>query len=101
MTDRVLIPLAGVGALLLDLATFEDGLADGAKLMASREAGGGDAQHDALLDAAQLAAALAVPVSWIEQAAREGRIPSLSFGRWRRFRRAEVEAAVLRASGTS
>jgi excisionase family DNA binding protein len=47
-----------------------------------------------LMDADALAAVLKVPVSWIEQAAREGRIPSLQFGRWRRFKRSEVESAV-------
>ena len=47
-----------------------------------------------LLDADKLAAVLKIPVSWLEQAARDGRIPSLPFGRWRRFRRSDVEAAV-------
>jgi excisionase family DNA binding protein len=42
----------------------------------------------------QLAEILQVPVTWIEQQAREGNIPSLPFGRRRRYRRSAVEAAI-------
>jgi excisionase family DNA binding protein len=52
-----------------------------------------------LLDAEQLAAVLHVPVTWVEQAARDLRIPSIEFGRWRRFKRSEVESHVRSREG--
>ena len=101
MTDRVvLIPVPGLGVLALRADQLSAALAEGAAL--SGAPGGSHAvDHDLnepLLDADQLAAQLGVAASWVEQTAREGRIPSLMFGRWRRFRRREVEDAV-RANG--
>jgi excisionase family DNA binding protein len=49
--------------------------------------------NEQLLDSQQLAHILQVPVTWIEQKAREGTIPSLPVGRRRRCRRSAVEAA--------
>ena len=79
MSDRVVIPVPGLGVLALDPETY----------------------RAALVEAEQLATMLAIPVTWLEQAAREGRIPSLQFGRRRRFRRADVEAAGRRSDGQS
>jgi excisionase family DNA binding protein len=95
MTDRVIIPLPGVGTLAMDREVFEQALAAGASISAA-PAGSHAASDEPLMSSDQLAAALGVPVSWIDQKAREGVIPSLEFGRWRRFRRSEVEAAVSR-----
>jgi excisionase family DNA binding protein len=36
-----------------------------------------------------------VPVSWIEQAARDGRVPCVRVGKYVRFRRKDVEAALV------
>lgn len=47
-----------------------------------------------LLDAEHMAATLDVPKSWVEQAARDGRIPVVRCGRWPRFRRSAVIAAL-------
>lgn len=87
MSDRVIIPLVGVGTLLLDAETYSAGLAAGARLTVPPP-------DEPVLDADQLAAVLSLPVSWIETAARDGRIPSLQAGRWRRFKRSAVEAAL-------
>jgi hypothetical protein len=58
------------------------------------------ADAEPLLDAAQLSAALGnVPVTWLEAAGRDGRIPSVECGRWRRFRRSVVEAALAKNGG--
>ena len=93
MADRVLIPLPGIGTLLLGREAFEAGLSAGTGV--SVASGAFPVPKDEpLMDSEQLSAALGVPVSWLELAARQGRIPSLEFGRWRRFKRAEVEAAV-------
>ena len=80
---RVLILLPGIGTLALE---------EGAKFSVNTEST--DDPNEALLDSQQLADALQIPVTWIEQQAREGNIPSLSFGRRRRFRRSAVEAAI-------
>jgi excisionase family DNA binding protein len=89
---RVLIPLPGIGTLSLHADTYRTALAEGAAQTNTGTPGGPD--NEPLFDATELAAVLDIPVTWLEQAAREGRIPSLQFGRWRRFRRSEVEAAV-------
>jgi excisionase family DNA binding protein len=94
--DRVLIPLPGVGTLALSREAFEVALAEGSRAIAA-PATATDAEP--LLDAEQLSAQLGnVPLTWIEAAGRDGRIPSIEFGRWRRFRRSAVEAA-LAANG--
>lgn len=88
---RVLIPLPGIGTLALDAKTYWAALAEGERLGAAAHAAD---PVEPLLDPEGLAVALSLPVSWIEQAAREGRIPSIQFGRFRRFRRSEVESAM-------
>jgi excisionase family DNA binding protein len=39
----------------------------------------------ALLTAAEVAELLAVPVSWVREATRDGRLPHLALGRYRRY----------------
>jgi excisionase family DNA binding protein len=90
----VLIPLPNGAALALSREVYEDALAEGARLCAAPGASGVTTGDEPLVDAEQLAELLKIPASWIEQKARECVIPSLEFGRWRRFRRSEVEAAV-------
>jgi excisionase family DNA binding protein len=95
MADRILIPLADGQWLALDGEDFNTALAAGAALMAPTATAINATEP--LLDANELAAALQLPATWVEQAAREQRIPSLEFGRWRRFKRSEVEAHVRSA----
>jgi excisionase family DNA binding protein len=45
---------------------------------------------DRLLDAAEVAAMLNVPVSWVRQETLAGRIPFVPLGRHRRYDRAKV-----------
>jgi excisionase family DNA binding protein len=45
-----------------------------------------------LLTAKDVAQMLAVPESWVREATREGRIPHLALGRYRRYQHAEIEA---------
>jgi excisionase family DNA binding protein len=45
-----------------------------------------------LLTAKQVAEMLAVPESWVREATRQGRIPHLALGRYRRYQAAEIEA---------
>jgi excisionase family DNA binding protein len=45
-----------------------------------------------LLLAKEVAERLAVPESWVREATRDGRLPHLALGRYRRYRWAEIEA---------
>jgi excisionase family DNA binding protein len=97
VSDRVLIPLPGVGTLALSREAFEVALLEGSRAIAA-PATATAANAETLLDAEQLSAKLSIPTTWIEQAARDGRVPCVRAGRWVRFSRAAVEAA-LAANG--
>ena len=47
---------------------------------------------DRLLTAKDVAALLNVPESWVREATRDGRLPHLQLGRYRRYQRATIEA---------
>jgi hypothetical protein len=93
MKQRVLILLPGVGVLALEEEVYRRALEDGLKFSAPPQPA--EDPNERLLDSQQLADALQVPATWIEQQAREGNIPSLTFGRRRRYRRSSVESAIL------
>ncbi len=46
---------------------------------------------DRLLIAREVAELLAVPESWVREATRDGRLPHLQLGRYRRYRREDIE----------
>jgi excisionase family DNA binding protein len=98
MSDRVLVPLPDGRWIALEPQTFDAALRAGAEVFAVRSSSVAAQDDEPVLDAEQLAEALALPVTWVEQAAREGRIPSIRAGRWRRFKRSSVEQA-LSANG--
>jgi excisionase family DNA binding protein len=43
-----------------------------------------------------VAALLGVPTSWVYEQSRRGRIPTVTLGRYRRYRREAIEAWVAR-----
>lgn len=45
-----------------------------------------------LLTADEVAELLAVPVSWVRESTRSGAMPHVELGRYRRYRRDQVEA---------
>jgi excisionase family DNA binding protein len=47
-----------------------------------------------LLKADEVAELLGVPKSWVYEQSREGRIPTVTLGRYRRYRREAIEAWV-------
>jgi excisionase family DNA binding protein len=47
-----------------------------------------------LLTASEVATLLGVPVSWVYEQSRKGRIPTVSLGRYRRYRLEAIEAWV-------
>lgn len=48
--------------------------------------------HGSLLTANEVADLLGVPASWIYEQSRRGRIPTVTLGRYRRYRRQTIEA---------
>jgi excisionase family DNA binding protein len=102
MADRVLIALPDGRWLALSPEAFHEALAAGAALSVAPATSSPDLASAAeqLLEAEELATVLKLPVTWLEQAAREQRIPSIQAGRWRRFKRSAVERA-LAANGSA
>ena len=49
---------------------------------------------DRLMNAGEVADVLQVRVSWVREATREGRLPHIALGRYRRYRQAEILAWV-------
>jgi excisionase family DNA binding protein len=60
-------------------------------------------EQRALLTAGEVAELLAVPTSWVYAQSRAGRIPTVTCGRYRRYRRAAIDAwiAQLERAGTA
>ena len=46
---------------------------------------------DRLLTAPEVAELLCVKVSWVREATRAGQLPHIALGRYRRYRRSEIE----------
>jgi excisionase family DNA binding protein len=97
--DRVLIPLPDGRWLALTPDAFHAALAEGSTLSGAPGVSSAALNDEPLVDADQLAERFDIPVTWLEQAARERRIPSHMFGRWRRFKASEVEIACKQRAG--
>jgi excisionase family DNA binding protein len=82
-----LIQLAGGLLEALRAADLQATLANGSESKASGIEG-------ELLSAEQIAARFNVKKSWIYERARLGKLPYVQLGRYRRFRLADVEAAI-------
>ena len=52
-----------------------------------------------LLTAKDVARLLAVPESWVREATRDGRLPHLALGRYRRYQQSAIEAWLNDQSG--
>jgi len=52
-----------------------------------------------LLTAAEVGELLGVPATWVYDQARRGRIPTVTLGRYRRFRRQAIEAWIVELEG--
>ncbi len=95
MSDRILIPCPD-GWLALSRDVYDEAI------RAARDAGfagisaqaAPEAAPQRLLTAAELAKALDLSVTWVSQAARDGRIPVVKCGRYPRFDQARVVAAL-------
>ncbi|MDX6479691.1 MAG: Helix-turn-helix domain [Gaiellaceae bacterium] len=49
-------------------------------------------QMEPLMTAKDVAQLLAVPESWVREATRDGRLPHLALGRYRRYQQTAIEA---------
>lgn len=56
---------------------------------------------NSLLTAAEVAELLGVRTSWVYQQSRAGRIPTVTLGRYRRYRREAIEAWLARIEAAS
>ncbi len=54
-----------------------------------------------LMTAAEVAELLGVPITWVYEQSRRGGIPTVTLGRYRRYRRDAIEAWVERLEGDS
>ncbi len=52
----------------------------------------GSGMTDRLLEAKEVADLLAVPIGWVREHTRSGAIPSIELGRYRRYRRSDIDA---------
>jgi hypothetical protein len=80
VTDRVFIPIAGVGTIVLDAEAYQAALRPVS--MPSSEI---KAEAPLLVDAAKLGELTSTSASWWEAAARDSDCPSLFVGKYRRF----------------
>lgn len=94
MADRVLVPLPDGRWLALSEEQFQAAIEAGHQAVGTPANAATRSHDEPLLDARELAKILKLPVSWLQEAARSGRIPCVQAGRWRRFMRSEVEAAL-------
>lgn len=62
--------------------------------MGPQDDGGGDGQErdGELIDANEVARMLGVTPGWVYEQSRRARIPTITLGRYRRYRRAAIEA---------
>lgn len=100
MCDRVLVPLPDGRWLALSEEQFQAAVQAGQQAVGAPANAASKSNDEPLLDARELAKILKLPVSWLQEAARSGRIPCVRAGRWRRFKRNEVEAALLAQQST-
>ncbi len=103
-SDRVILPVAGLGVLVLDLETYQAALAAGAELVTGVPAAPGvaGAPIESLLDADQAAGALGVTARLLEDLARAQIIPHHRIGgRAVRFKVSEIQAHSLVAGAAS
>ena len=92
MTDRVLIPVPGIGPIALTREALAEALAAGAELTGQAPSPGSPATIEPLLDADQAGTQLGVTARWVEDSARAGIIPHHKLGRFLRFRVSEIAA---------
>jgi excisionase family DNA binding protein len=99
MSDRVLIPLPGVGTLDLAREVYEAALRP---IAAPEQKATAVAIESAeLVTAKALAATTSLPVSCLYEYAKAGRIPSVRVGKHVRFNTGQVLAALRKTGGVT
>jgi hypothetical protein len=93
MSDRVIIPLSGIGTLELPCEVYERCLRP-IPAPAPQVSPAQSQPPSELMDAKGIASALSLPVSWIREKARQGEIPCTKAGRYVRFSLLAVQEAL-------
>lgn len=73
-------------------ARAESGQARAVALLGSNDGNWGSTLSGSLLTADEVGELLGVPKSWVYEQSRRGRIPTVTLGRYRRYRREAIEA---------
>jgi len=94
MADQIVLVPLGSQTLALTLAEFEAARKRASDLGLSPQARPERQTSERLVDSKTMAEALAVPVGWVEERARQGQIPSVVVGKYRRFEPGAVIAAL-------
>ncbi len=93
-SDLIIIPV-GASALALTREEFELALSRGREITASYESEKAPSSSDeSILSAEQAEKHTGVPASWFLEAARNGRIPYVRFGKYVRFRLSDLTQAL-------
>lgn len=92
MSDNLLLIPFGNETLALTPEQYQEARERGRALMPATATASPGAD-DRILDAEGAAQLTGVPASWFEQQMREGRIPHLQFGKYRRLRVADLLVA--------
>ena len=92
MTDRILVPIVGLGVLAMSREAFAEALAEGADLSPAAAPSSAVSATEQLLDADQAAVQMNVSARWLEDSARSGIIPHVKLGKFTRFRLSEIAA---------
>jgi excisionase family DNA binding protein len=90
MTDRIIIPLPGIGTLELTREAYEAAL----RPLHAAASVAADATAAKLVNAQAIAELLSLPVSCVYEYAKAGRIPCVRAGKHVRFDAAAVRAAL-------
>lgn len=93
MTQQVLIPLPGVGTLVLERAQFDAALTAGAGL-ADTNSTAATMSEPRLFTSQELHERLKIPATWFEEQARLETIPCVRAGKYVRFDLDEVLATL-------
>jgi excisionase family DNA binding protein len=94
MADRVILPLVGIGTLVLDGDVYRAALEAGAAMTASASPAPATTDSEPLIDARELSRSLNLPKSCIYEKARTCAIPSVRVGKHVRFQRSRVLEAL-------
>lgn len=88
-TQTIVVPVNGLW-LALPKQQFLEAIARGAEISEVHQSRPVESEAEVLLTAEGMASVTGVPASWFSEQARRGKVPSIPFGKYVRFRLKEV-----------